>query len=217
MFDATRTAFLPELLLEITRAKNCRKHSFRKKMRNIEPACLEQNTLRALLKEIRPIEMKPIEDPHYGVDYLYNGVTIDQKFSFGALGNNTIKIRVQRRGELMNNSNWTMIINSNWETELFQTKTLAKFVKKNWGLVQKRLIEKKENYTAYAINLNEFYKIERVTPIKTNLNEEELASALIEITKPEELPETFNTTTERLDHTHKLCFGGLAINPQALQ
>jgi hypothetical protein len=155
--------------------------------------------------------MKPIEDPHYGVDYEYNGVTIDQKFSFGALGENTIKIRVERRGELMNNSNWTMIINSKWETELFETKKLAGFVKRNWGLVQKRLIEKKETYSAYAIKLEEFYTIEGITPIKAELKQEDLILALEEITTLQ-IEEIIEIPTERIDHLHKICYGGLAIN-----
>ncbi len=181
MFEATRTAFLPELLLDLSRAKKCRKASFRKKFQRIEPACAEQNVIRAMLTRMRPKEMKPIEDAHYGVDYLYNGTTIDQKFSFGGLGENTIKVRVRNR-ELMNNSDWTMIINSKWETELFETSKLAQFVKKNWCLVQRRLIEKKYTYSAYAVRLEEFYSIEEVEPIRVPLTQEGIYSALERIT-----------------------------------
>ncbi|VVB74997.1 Uncharacterised protein [uncultured archaeon] len=181
MFEATRNAFLPELLLDISRAKKCRKASFRKKFQRIEPACAEQNVIRAMLTRMRPKEMKPIEDPHFGVDYLYNGTTIDQKFSFGALGENTIKVRIQNR-ELMNNSEWTMIINSKWETEVFETAKLAQFVKKNWCLVQRRLLEKRHTYSAYAVRLEEFYSIEEVQPIRTPLTQDGLYSALEKIT-----------------------------------
>jgi|GEM_PF-1370005 len=179
MFEATN-AFLPELFLDLTRAKKCRKASFRKKFRNIEPACAEQNALRAMLKRILPKEMKAIEDAHFGVDYLYNSTTIDQKFSFGALGENTIKIRVRNRG-LMNNSHWTMIINAKWETELFQTKKLASFVKKNWCIVQRRLVEKKNLYSAYAVRLEEFYSLEGVKPIRAQLTQEGILLALEQI------------------------------------
>jgi len=181
MFEATANAFLPELLLDLARAKKCRKASFRKKFSRIEPACAEQNVIRAMLSRMRPKEMRPIEDAHYGVDYLYNGTTIDQKFSFGGLGENTIKIRVLNR-ELMNNSEWTMIINSKWETEIFETRKLAQFVKKNWCIVQRRLIEKKHTYSAYAVRLEEFYSIEEVQPIRVPLTQEGIYEALEKIT-----------------------------------
>jgi len=177
MFEISNTAFLPELLLEINRAKNCRKASFRKKMHHVDPVCLEQNSIRELLKKILPKEIASIEDNHFGVDYKYRGITIDQKFSFGALGENTIKIRVKKR-ELINKSEWTMIINRNWEMELFETKKLALFVKRNWGLVQKRLVEKKEAYYSYAVRVDELYRIEEILPIKTEISAQEVESTL---------------------------------------
>jgi hypothetical protein len=173
MFDASNKAFLPEFefLIDTSRAKTCRKHSFRKKFfeRHIEAACIEQNELRRKLKQELPNEVRHIEDNHFGVDYEYRKIKIDQKFSFGALGKNTIKIRVNNRN-LINNSDWTMIINEEHKLEFFPTKKLALFVKKNWGIVQKRLVERKGNYTEYAVKLEELYKLEKLQPIYGEIN-----------------------------------------------
>lgn len=208
MFDSPNTAFLPELLMDITRAKKCRKLSFRKKMRTIDPVCLEQNTIREYLKKNLPKEIKSIEDARYGVDYNYKGITIDQKFSFGALGENTIKIRVQNR-ELLNNSDWTMIINTNWETEFFPTKKLALFVKKNWGLVQKRLVEKKYEYACYAIRLRDLYALEEISPLKSSIQKEDILCALEKIriyTVFELANETILKDETSVNDTKRICF-----------
>jgi hypothetical protein len=193
MFDAPNNALLLELFLEHTRAKNCRKYSFRKKIQQkINPTCMEQNKMRSILLEILPKEMETIEDAHFGVDYIYRGIKIDQKFSFGALGKNTIKIRVKNR-RLVNNSDWTMIINNNSELEFFQTQKLESFVKKNWSTVQKRLVEKKKYYSEYSIKLDELYQLEEITPVKANLEKGLLIEGLnqIEFVENEkELPQT---------------------------
>jgi hypothetical protein len=177
-----------KLLEELTkeeREKNCRKHSYRKKTRNIPKACAEQNEIRKKLKQVLPIKAKPIEDNIYGIDFLYNEMSLDQKFSFGALGENPIKIRVKNR-RLLNNSDWTMIINKEHEAEFFETSKLASFVKKNWGLVQKRLLEKKEEYSHYAIKLEELYLLEKIEPIKSPIHEQMLEDALEKITTPKQ-------------------------------
>lgn len=210
MFELSNNAFLPELevFLEVSRAKNCRKFSFRKKMRNIEPVCLEQNTIRSILKRALPIETKHVEDNHFGVDYEYKGITLDQKFSFGALGKNTIKIRVTNRS-LLNSSDWTMVINKNWELELFQTKKLSQFVRKNWGLVQKRIVERKSDYTAYAVRLDDLYRIENVIPLITTINNENISvlfeQALIESNQTL-VEETINSDCTILNKKKQLCF-----------
>ena len=208
MFEISNTAFLPELLIEITRAKNCRKASFRKKMNNIEPACFEQNTIRSLLKKVLPKEIKHIEDNYYGVDYKYKGITIDQKFSFGELGNNTIKIRVRNR-ELINKAEWTMIINKDWEMELFQTKKLAAFVRRNWGIVQRGLVEKRQEYNSHSIRLEELYKFEEITPIKTKIEQnaifESLEEAILQ-TNNSLIEETLFENKTILDQSKRICF-----------
>ncbi len=193
MFDNPNNAFLLELFLEHSRAKNCRKISFRKKIpQKVNPVCIEQNKMREAFMQITPREMESIEDTHYGVDYIYRGIKIDQKFSFGGLGKDTIKIRVKNR-RLVNNSDWTMIINETWGLEFFETRKLEAFVRKNWALVQKRLVEKKQYYAEYSIKLNELYTLEEISPIRTHLQKEALIDGLTQIEfieNEKELPQT---------------------------
>lgn len=159
-----------------------RKKSFKKNLSKINPNCLKQNELRSKLKKIIPKEMKSIEDNVFGVDFEYNGITIDQKFSFGDLGNNFIKIRVKNR-KLLNKSNYTMCINKNEEIEIFQTPQLSNFVKKYWGIVQKNRLDEKKDYINYKINLNDFYKLSQTICYKSKFNKNDLEFALYEITK----------------------------------
>lgn len=157
-----------------------RKKSFRKNLGRVNPNCIKQNSLSSEFKKIIPRGMKHIEDNVFGVDFEYNGITIDQKFSFGDLGNNTIKIRIKNR-ELVNKSDWTLCINEIGEIELFPTYKLAEFVKRNWGIVAKGRIEQKKDYVTYKINLNDFYRVENIVCFKTSINESEVFSTLNEI------------------------------------
>lgn len=166
-----------QLIEVIEKMRNSRKKSFAKKVRNINPNCLIQNELRKKLIEIKPNNMKPIEDNVTGIDYIFGSTRIDQKFSFGDLGENAIIIRTRKR-RLLNASDWTLIINKDQKVELFQTRKLAEFVKKNWGIVQKNFIEKAKNYEKYKIQLNEFYEKENIVPITTDLLENKLHSTL---------------------------------------
>ncbi len=157
-----------------------RKKSFRKNLHQINPICLKQNSLRSKLKKILPREIKHIQDSTYGVDYYYNGITIDQKFSFGELGNNTIKIRAKNR-KLINKSDFTLCINEYGEIEIFKTNKLAKFVNKNWSMVQKNWIDQKKDYVNYKVNLDDFYRISEVISYKTNMEKNEFCEILNEI------------------------------------
>jgi hypothetical protein len=121
--------------------------------------------------------MHPIEDNITGIDYIFGETRIDQKFSFGDLGENAIIIRTRKR-RLLNSSDWTLIINKNEKIELFETRKLAEFVKKNWGTVQKNFIERGKNHEKYKIKLDEFYKTENILPIETDLLENKLHTTL---------------------------------------
>lgn len=181
-----------QLIKVIEKMRNSRKKSFSKKARHINPTCLIQNQMRKKLKQIKPFKMKPIEDNYNGVDYIYNKTKIDQKFSFGDLGENAIIIRTKNR-RLLNASDWTLIINKEEKIELFETKKLAEFVKKNWGIVQKNLIEKNWEYEKYKINLGEFYDKENIYPIEAMLEREELYKTLN------------NITTIKINNEKKIC------------
>ena len=169
------------------------KKSFRKKFgRNINPNCVKQNQLRREFKKKLPKSVQPIEDSVYGVDYLYKGIKIDQKFSFGDLGEHAIKIRTQNR-RLLNKSDWTLLITRDETIEMFETKKLAEFVKRNWDLVQKRTIEKKTRYNSHIVSLDDLYYIEKIAPIKSDLIEDEIAQTLNDL------------TIQVIDYAHKVC------------
>jgi hypothetical protein len=175
-----------------------KKYSFRKKFgKHINSTCLKQNNLRIQLKNILPKSIIEIEDNMYGVDYEYGDITIDQKFSFGDLGENSIKIRTKNK-RLLNNSDWTLIINKNEEIELFETKKLAEFVKQNWDLVQKRTICKKRSYNSHIIKMNELYFIEKITPITLPLDKD-LTSTLNDL------------TNQIIDYSKKICLLNLVF------
>ncbi len=181
-----------QLIEVIEKMRNSRKRSFARKARHINPVCLIQNDMRKKLKQIKPFGMKPIEDNYTGVDYIFNETKIDQKFSFGDLGENAIIIRTKNR-RLLNASDWTMIINKNEKIELFETKKLAEFVKRNWGIVQKNLIEKADGHEKYKVQLEEFYKNEHIYPLETEMIQEKLYATLKGI------------TTEKIDCEKKIC------------
>jgi hypothetical protein len=159
----------------------------RKRQKKINPICQKQNYLRNQLKTNFPKEIIEIEDNIFGIDYQFRNITFDQKFSFGKLGENAIKIRTKKR-KLVNKSDWTLIINKNEKIELFETKKLSKFVKQNWDLIQKRTIEKKKYYNSHIIYLDEFYKQENIIPININFTNikitlEELSEKIIDCSK----------------------------------
>lgn len=127
-----------------------------------------------------PEKTKSIEDNIFGVDYLYKGLKIDQKFGFGQLGEGAIKIRTKKR-QLLNHSDWTLVINRDREIDFFETKKLAEFVKKNWDLVQKRTISKKECHNCHIVYLDELYTNENFVPLKTKIDNKEIETILEEI------------------------------------
>ncbi len=158
------------------------KKSFRKKFRKINSCCLEQDSLRRKFRKQLPFLVKTVEDNIFGVDYSYKGKKIDQKFSFGELGENTIKIRTWQR-RLLNKSDWTLVIDKEKEIELFETEKLASFVKKNWDLIQNNTIERKEAYHAHTVNLDELYCFESIIPIRIKLEEKKIANILEGLTR----------------------------------
>lgn len=198
-----------------------RKKSFLLKFKNkkINPNCLKQNEIRKNLSKIIPKEMISFEDNEYGIDYYYKGISIDQKFCFGDLGKDTIKIRVREK-ELLNKSDWTMMINEKEEIMFFKTKKLKEFVKKNWSLVQKNFISNKTSYSKtsyseYFVKIQDLCKIEKVNIIKTNMNEKKLYYTIQKIffEKKESLIEkTLSKNKTILDYSKKICFEPFLIN-----
>lgn len=202
------TCLLPQE--EYLSQKKPRKKSFLIKYRQqqINPNCIVQNQIRKELGKILPKEMKAVEDSEYGVDYYYSGVSFDQKFCFGDLGKDTIKIRVRRK-ELLNKSDWTMVINENREIFFFKTKNLKMFVKRNWSLVQKNFLEQKMRYSEHYVRLRDFYRIEEVKLIRGEMQNELLSIAMNRVLREHEkdiLEDTINADRTVVDYSKRVCF-----------
>jgi hypothetical protein len=145
-----------------------------------------------------PTNLKSVDDNKTGIDYYFGEISIDQKFSFGDLGDNAIVIRTKNR-RLVNSSEWTMVISKSEKIEFFQTRKLESFVKKNWGIVQKNLVEKNFDHDRYKIQLEEFYKIEDIVPIEIAFKPEELHTTLKQI------------ASEEIDCQKKICILPLIV------
>lgn len=135
--------------------------------------------------------MKSVNDSVFGIDYYYRGISIDQKFSFGDLGKNIIRIRSFNK-RLVNKSDWTMAIGEK-EIDFFETSLLADYVKTNWNKVQKNTVKRNTYYNCNKINLNDFYYKKEIVPIKCSVNEKELNLVLNDI------------SSQKIDYTNNLC------------
>ena len=127
-----------QLIQVIDKMRSSRKKSFAKKARHINPNCLIQNELRKKLIKIKPNNMKPIEDNITGVDYKFGKTKIDQKFSFGDLGENAIIIRTKKK--ITKRIGLTLIINKEQKLNYSKQENLLNLLK-NWGIVQKILLK----------------------------------------------------------------------------
>lgn len=158
--------------------------------------------------------MTPFEDNEYGIDYYYKGISIDQKFCFGDLGKNTIKIRIRKK-ELLNKSDWTMMINENKEIIFFDTEKLKEFVKNNWTIIQKNFVAKKFNYSEHFVKIKEFCKIEKTELIKTKMNKEEIEHTLKKLVNIKDtyfIEQSINQNKTILNHSRKICFEPFLVN-----
>jgi hypothetical protein len=143
-----------------------------------------QNNLRRLLGEVRPRSMKPLEEEGTGRDYVFSGISIDEKYSFGHLKQGNIIVRSKNK-QLLNKSKWTMVIDINGKVRFFPTTKLAQYIEKNWERVNQSLLENKTKYKTHAINLEEFIEHERPETITCQLTKKSLLNALKEIRERE--------------------------------
>ncbi len=193
---------------EIEKIPRKKSYLFKYNQQKLNPNFFKQNKMREELLQILPSEMNPVEDSEFGIDYYYKGISIDQKFCFGELGKDTIKIRVRKK-ELLNKSNWTMLINENREILFFKTKKLKQFVKHNWGLIQKNFVCKKWNYTEYYVRIKDLCRIEKVKIIEARMDNyflNEVMQKIVYETEKEMIEETINSNKTVLDYTKKICF-----------
>lgn len=151
-----------------------------KRRQNTPKVFVEQNRLREILERIRPRALKPVNEVGTGVDFTFVGIKIDQKFSFGALGNNNIKIRVKNK-ELLNQSDWTLCINNSGKAILFPTRRLANFVLRENEIIKKNLLIDKGSFSEHSVSLEHFFESEAVKPITCDLTAKSLLKALREM------------------------------------
>ncbi len=181
---------------------------FKYNQQKINPNCLKQNQMRKELLNFIPKEMSSVKDSEFGIDYYYKGISIDQKFCFGELGKDTIKIRVRRK-ELLNKSDWTMMINENREIIFFKTKKLKTFVKRNWSLVQKNFVEQKRAYSEHYVRIKDFCRIEQVELIKGKMETDFFIDTMNKIVyenESEMIEETIQTNKTIVNYTKRICF-----------
>ena len=193
---------------EIEKIPRKKSYLFKFNQEKINPNCLKQNQMRKELIQTMPKEMTPIEDSEFGIDYYYKGISIDQKFCFGELGRDTIKIRIRKR-ELLNKSNWTMMINENKEILFFRTKKLRQFVKRNWSIVQRNFVSQKRNYSEHYVRIKDLCRIEKIELIKTTINDDfflQVMEKIIYETENELIEETINSNKTMLNYAKKICF-----------
>ena len=193
---------------EIEKIPRKKSYLFKYNQQKINPNCLIQNQMRKELISSIPKEMSSVEDGEFGIDYYYKGISIDQKFCFGELGKDTIKIRVRKK-ELLNKSDWTMMINENKEIMFFKTKKLKQFVKRNWGIVQKNFICRKWAYSEHYVRIRDLCRIEKIELIKGKMESEFFIYAMNKIlrdTEKEMIEETISSNKTVLNYAKKICF-----------
>jgi len=201
------SCLLPEELL-IEKIPRKKSYLFKYNQSKINPNCLKQNEMRKELMNLLPQEMNSVEDSEFGIDYYYKGISIDQKFCFGDLGKDTIKIRVRKR-ELLNKSDWTMMINENREIIFFRTKKLKQFVKRNWGLVRKNFLGQNRRYSEHFVRIRDLCRTEKVQLIRGRMDNEFFSltmEKLIFETEKEMIEETINTNKTIMNYTKRICF-----------
>lgn len=147
-----------------------------------------QNSMRREFYNIRMSSaLKPVKEIGSGVDFIHwftrkgkkHELRIDLKFSFGALGENDIKVRVSKDAKrLLNNSDWVLALDRNRDMIVFPTAKLAEYVTKCWGTVSKARREEKWAYASYGINLAHFFAQMGVNPITAKMNPYGLEKAL---------------------------------------
>jgi hypothetical protein len=129
--------------------------------------------------------LRPIRSVGTGIDYEYvfqlggqrRKFTIDLKFSYGELGDRTIKIRANRR-RLINDAQWAFVIDRKGRIEIFHIRELERFVRQNWGSISKDRAIHKVGYVELPVRLDELYAQRGLEPIRTTLSQNGIGGAL---------------------------------------
>jgi hypothetical protein len=152
---------------------------------------IKQNFLRRdFSRKIQGIkQLMPIRTIDTGVDYNYsfmqNGqqhkVTLDMKFSFGRLGENTICARIDRNRKVINEAGWVMAFNRRGEIEVFKTKALIEYVSRSWGGIDKSQIKHEAKYDLLPIKLELLYEFAGIKPMVFSGTRESIRQMLSKI------------------------------------
>ena len=154
--------------------------------RGLPKDVIKQNFLRKKFGAIaQQLALAPVREIGTGVDYVhwfYYGkekktTKIDLKFSFGLLGNETIKVRIADK-KLINNSNWVMAMDQSNSLAFFPTKALHRYVRECWGSLSQRHMIDKGHYKEYPVSLADLYRKMKILPIRAKLNPQSIGEAL---------------------------------------
>jgi len=107
-------------------------------------------------------------------------LSFDIKDGWGALGPNTIKVRVDRGRNLINNADWVIAVNKNFTATIFPMDAVRAYLKRCWGTVAKTA-KNKGAYTENAVNFQDLFEQIGVTPITIKLNYPEFRQAAEQI------------------------------------
>jgi len=148
--------------------RQLRKEKLRRRPLTHQKSAIEQlrlqNKFRTLITRIAPTGLKQVHEIGTGVDFIYSSIKIDQKFSFGVLGENKILARVNEHAnsgeqKLINESNWMMVIRQSGKVDFFETKKMAEFIQRNFGSLQRlNRVESRNPHIECAVDLEQFYK-----------------------------------------------------------
>lgn len=148
----------------------------------------QQKKIRGHFESIRTkLNLKKARGVGNGVDYLYHynkgkekkSLKLDLKFSFGALGENSIKVRLINR-KLFNGADWAIVVGKNKEISFFSIKKLEKYVRENYGSVSGKLVNKGTHFES-MVNLSDFYLRTKTKPINAEMNAISIQKALDKI------------------------------------
>jgi len=140
-----------------------------------------ENHMLSLVDSILPSSMRPVNDTHTGVDYIFAGTKIDRKFGFYYGGKDSIRVRLNKT-ELINKSDFTMVMHPD-RIDFFSTQKIRNYLRKHpksaeIDIKQTPRIDKKTGkilFISARIKLSDLYAQEKVKPLSVIIPLAELA------------------------------------------
>ena len=166
---------------------------------------IRQNKLRARMRSIsKQLSLRPVREVGTGVDYkvrLSRGkrvkhVQIDIKFSFGLLGDNVIKVRMNQKRRLINDAEWAFAIDRNNMVHVFPMSALEQYVRQHFGRLSAQHKIDRGTHFEYPVKLEDMYAQIGISPHVVPLSPQGIQSAL-DIIKETVLPKLAPTPLEK--------------------